>query len=808
MAPPPNGNPDNAADRLPQPYRFVAKVLDDVWDRVGEQIDGIERKRRSEEYEFTLLQVPALPPQNIVGKVTCMNSAARGFNKIALGTNQGQAILLDCKDRRVSAQKYPFGEEPIHHVAISTGTSYRFHATSDNQEIGLRPWPKLAVSGTKTPSVLVYNITKETYGTALQPLCSVKVPAMEVDEESETKPPPPVTQMTALGCIGGLWIIVLQPDKSYRMYLCPTGPPETRGQEKESTLLDKTIHEDEVDASHAAPENEFEQVEVIQTPLYKLELPGMAPLPGLPEPPIEGIISSAFNVRPSKRGLMPQPIAAPFLIASTESNIVYHYLIQPPDPPKAISTDIDALLKEQEPPLGTMKQPEEGETKTLVAERRWMLPAKTTVIAESQNGGVFAVGGVDGSIAFFNTAAGPSLKAMLQGHYGAVSAMSFHAASVLITVGRDSWIHHYSVQTQTLLFRCLLSPPPEIPQGSPPGTPAPAPPAAIKVVAAPTTPAALCLDEKGNLRLMDLRFGRKLAKLTTSDNADGQQPDGNQENELVPDRIIASASGFCVLCSKSGGLDMGDDPDHEDVYFFDHKATFCHLFPGIEARMNENEYAEDLFEKLSPEQMATAPETVMSPGLDGDASPVSPGMSGSHRKRSTFAGTGGSAKRGTRTSVGSLNRQKSVTGSSLGDTAKTDEEGSSQATAEKRRSAAGGAAARVSLVEAPALILPSGTPDGEEGATDQVTSARLTAANLQQHTSKKAGGADMAPGGAGERDEDAGTAAEEVLKAIPDNWQVSVHTYLKKGLSEKAGRTARITRRMEYLRKELENSLG
>merc|ERR1719453_1430695 len=100
-----------------------------------------------------------------------------------------------------------------------------------------------------------------------------------------------------------------------------------------------------------------------------------------------------------------------------------------------------------------------------------MLPAKTTVIAKSQNGAVFAVGGVDGSIAFFNTASGPSLKTMLKGHYGAVSAMSFHSAKVLITCGKDSWIHHYSVESQTLFFRCLLSPPPE-------------PPPAIKVVAA------------------------------------------------------------------------------------------------------------------------------------------------------------------------------------------------------------------------------------------------------------------------------------------------------------------------------------
>jgi hypothetical protein len=796
MAPPANANPDNAADRLPQPYRFVAKVIDDVLEAIGEQIDGIERKRRSEEYEFTLLQVTAISSQNIVGKVTCMTAAARGFSKLARGTSQGQVVLIDCKDRRVAAQKYPFGEEMIQHVTISTGTSYRFHATSDPQEIGLRPWPKLAVAGAVTPSVLVYNITKESYGTALKPLCTVKVPAMEVDEESTTAPPPPVTQMTALGSIGGLWIIVLQPDRTYRIFYCPAGPCETRSQDKESTLQGKTIHEDEEDAGQAAQESEFEHAEVIQTPLYRFSLPGMAPLPGLPDPPIEGIISSAFNIRPHKRGPLPQPIAAAFLVASTESNTFYHYALAPPDPPKAVSTDVDVLLKEQEPALGTLKQPEEGESKTLVPQRRWMLPAKTTVIAESQNGGVFAVGGVDGSIAFFNTAAGPSLKTMLQGHYGAVSAMSFYAADVLITVGRDSWIHHYSATTQTLTFRCLLSPPPE-------------PPPAMKVVAAPSSPMALALDEKGNLRLMDLRLGRKLAKLSCFEN---DAADGSQEQDLIPNRIISSSYGFCVLCSRQSMMSMdseSQEPDHEDVYFFDHKTILCRLFPGIEARLGEDAYAEDLFEKLTPEQMATPPDTGLGGLGDGDASPVSPGgASGlAHRKRSTFVGTmGGSGKRTTRTSVASLNRQKSQTGDSLSNTQKTDEEGSSQATAEKRRtSGMAGAGARVSLVEAPSLILPA--KDGEEAAADQVTSARLTAANLQQHTSKKAGG-DISPAGGGAGDEEGHEAAEEVLRSIPDNWQVSVHTYLRRGLGEKAGRTARITRRMEYLRKELENSLG
>eukprot|EP00746_Dinoflagellata_sp_MGD_P124134 gnl/MRDRNA2_/MRDRNA2_58720_c0_seq1.p1 gnl/MRDRNA2_/MRDRNA2_58720_c0~~gnl/MRDRNA2_/MRDRNA2_58720_c0_seq1.p1 ORF type:complete len:825 (+),score=166.93 gnl/MRDRNA2_/MRDRNA2_58720_c0_seq1:71-2476(+) len=799
MGPPANANPDNVADRLPQPYRFVAKVLDDVLEKIGEQIDGIERKRRSEEYEFTLLQVPALSSQNIVGKVTCMNAAARGFSKIALGTNQGQVILLDCKDRRVAAQKYPFGEEVIQHVALSTGTSYRFHATSDPQEIGLRPWPKLAVASAKAASVLVYNITKESYGTTLRPLCTVKAPEMVVDEESTTAPPPPVTQLSALGCMGGLWIIVLQPDRKFRMYLCPAGPCEARSHDKEGTLLDKTIHEDEEDAGQTAQESEFENIEVVQTPFYQVELPGMSPLPGLPEPPIEYILTSAFNIRPTKRGPLPQPIPSAFLVASTESNSFYHYSIKVPDPPKAVSTDIDVLLKEQEPPLGTLKQPEEGETQTLVPQRRWMLPAKTTVIAESTNGGVFTVGGVDGSIAFFNTAAGPSLKTMLQGHYGAVSAMSFHAADVLITVGKDSWIHHYSVQTQTLTFRCLLSPPPE-------------PPPAIKVVAAPGAAMALALDEKGNMRLMDLRLGRKLAKLSCVE-ADPNDP--NQEQELIPDRIIPSAHGFCVLCKNLSGMDMdSQEPDHEDVYFFDHKTTLCRLFPGIEARLSSGEDAdaEHLFETLTPDQMASAPDTGMGGGPDGDGSPMSPGAhSGmAHRKRSTFVGgMGASGKRTTRTSVASLNRQKSVTGDSLSNTQKTDDEGSSQNASERRRTSGmqpAGAGTRVSLVEAPSLILPQNQAEQSfDSQADQVTSARLTAANLQQHTSKKAGGdGHISPGGAGERDEDGHEAPEEVLRSIPDNWQVSVHTYLKRGLGDKAGRQARITRRMEYLRKELD----
>jgi hypothetical protein len=241
--------------------------------------------------------------------------------------------------------------------------------------------------------------------------------------------------------------------------------------------------------------------------------------------------------------------------------------------------------------------------------------------------------------------------------------------------------------------------------------------------------------------------------------------------------------------------------------FFDLKATLCHLFPGIEARLNDDTPAEDLFEKLTPDQMAVAPDTgtgLDALGAEGDASPMSPGVAGAHRKRSTFLGNSG--KRGTRNSVASLNRQKSVTGDSLSNTQKTDEEASSQATAEKRAaSGLGGTGTRVSLVEAPTLILPDKDGEAEAGG-DQVTSARLTAANLQQHTTKKAGGDFGGPGGGAGMDEDETGVQNQGMKSIPDNWQVSVHTYLKKGMSEKIVRQARITRRMEYLRKELENA--
>merc|ERR1711871_877712 len=140
---------------------------------------------------------------------------------------------------------------------------------------------------------------------------------------------------------------------------------------------------------------------------------------------------------------------------------------------------------------------------------------------------------------------------MLPGHYGAVTGMSFHGAKVLITVGKDSWIHHYFVESESLAFRCLLSPPPD-------------PPPAINVVAAPTTPAGLAMDDKGNLRLMDLRLGRKLAKVVCTEAEMGAQ---EAVHDQRPERIIASSAGFCVLCAPDEAPsydESSSEPQHAE----------------------------------------------------------------------------------------------------------------------------------------------------------------------------------------------------------------------------------------------------
>lgn len=296
---------------------------------------------------------------------------------------------------------------------------------------------------------------------------------------------------------------------------------------------------------------------------------------------------------------------------------------------------------------------------------------------------------------------------------------------------------------------------------------------------------------------MDLRLGRKLAKVICTE---GESTDA--EHDSRPERIFASASGFCVLCGpKESAYDEGGaETQHAEIYFFDHRQMLCHLFPGIEARVTDHVSAEELFETLPAEQMAVAPEIAAEEAVGGEGTRDS---TIGQRKKSVFVGDSGN--RGTRSSLTSLQRQRaSAQGEeSISNTQRTSEVSSQQESTEQDSAALRRTSER-KPAEGPrtSLSLPESLPTpGEPGTGDDMPSARLTAANIQQICAKQSQGiATYAAPGAEEEVEE----LQATMRLIPLNWELSTRNFLRKGITEKTSRQARIQRRMDYLRKELE----
>lgn len=87
---------------------------------------------------------------------------------------------------------------------------------------------------------------------------------------------------------------------------------------------------------------------------------------------------------------------------------------------------------------------------------------------------------------------------------------------------------------------------------------------------------------------------------------------------------------------------------------------------------------------------------------------------------------------------------------------------------------------------------------GEDGAPPP--SARLTAANLEHHRVRTDAHKDVGVEGAEFAEE-----TEGPMVFVRENWQVAAQNFMRVKLSEKNGRTGRMVRRLEQMRKELDH---
>ncbi|CAL1146515.1 unnamed protein product [Cladocopium goreaui] len=177
----------------------------------------------------------------------------------------------------------------------------------------------------------------------------------------------------------------------------------------------------------------------------------------LPMPELDTITLTVFSPRPRDgaygMGVSAGQVPTLCFASSVESNAILAHFIPSPAPLVApTGLELDELLMKEIPPHGLLPDPE---TKQLQPRRRWSMPAKTSAVAVAPNGGIFAIGGCQGSLALVNTAAGPSLRTMLPGHYGAINALTFHRAGQLKNI--QNWAAGASTKTLILQDKILVS---------------------------------------------------------------------------------------------------------------------------------------------------------------------------------------------------------------------------------------------------------------------------------------------------------------------------------------------------------------
>eukprot|EP00930_Biecheleria_cincta_P040167 TRINITY_DN27546_c0_g2_i1.p1 TRINITY_DN27546_c0_g2~~TRINITY_DN27546_c0_g2_i1.p1 ORF type:complete len:804 (-),score=151.48 TRINITY_DN27546_c0_g2_i1:67-2478(-) len=792
-------NPDGGVDLLPMPYCLVDEVMDDIFEAVGETIEEIESKKRSPKYEFKLPHAGPTSYMRLPGRIHCAYVEPRGTARMALGTGQGEAILVDTKLRQIMTQAHAFDEsEAVTCISICSDSSFQdVPAGPGIEEPPLSSPPvKLFVAGVFTPKILVYDVVKETLGLRLKPACSIQVPKPEEEVER-----PLVEQLHTRGVAGGIWVIALLHDRSVRAYLCPLGePPSQEAEDGQGIMLDKPIEEGDEDeeeegvggAGGGGHGQEFNDVPQVSTPVYTWSLAQLAPMPGITQvPELESITLTLFSPRPQGgafgRGVSAGQIPTLCFASSTESSAVLAHSLTSPAPVAApIGVDLDTLLMQAAPKPGLHEEPKW--TTRLQPRRRWCLPAKTSTVAVSPNGGIFAIGGSQGSLALVNTATGPSLRTMLPGHYGAVNSLSFHRDKVLVSIGADCWVHHYDLTTDTLLARHLAGSPLE------PGVANPTP--ILHIAASQAMPLGATMDAEGSLRLLDLKHGCKIARMSCSsekqEDVEGPQPSEDDKPML----LLSTATGFCVICMADvdrsmvlpgEAADAGDEEaeapegegedgnemqasmvqdDQSWLVFFEQTGVLKKLFPTLAAKGGDiakhfNALSEEDLGKLQPQGVpSTLEKAVVLSAKQPPPDPVAV-------RAAQLAAA--AAARAELASSGSRRRSQQLPDNLI----------AKLTTENLRRFAAGQQSAK-------------------EAAQPSATGAKKMASSL---------------GGSGAFGKSAtlNTAAREEQEnmqsktphVVPKNWQVALKKQLRSGLAGKQTRQSRLQRRLEQMRKEI-----
>eukprot|EP00913_Durusdinium_trenchii_P029822 g27946.t1 len=313
--------------------------------------------------EFPSIKFPSVGIQagpssfvQVPGRIACAYVEPRGTARMAVGTSQGEALLVDTRKGEVVAHAHPFPEsEPV--------TCEIFAGPGIDAPTLPSPPLKLFAAGVNTPKILVYDIQKEAYGILLKPACAIQLPKPEETEETEVDRPV-IEQLHTRGVYGGVHVVALLPDRTVRVFLCPLGEPDL--EDEANVVLDTPIaegDEDDEEAEHEAggPEEERSWAQsrnllrtASSTPgifggMFSLSLTQLAPMRHLPMPELDTITLMVFSPRPRDGaygvGVSAGQVPTLCFSSSVESNAVLAHFIPPPTPLAApAGLELDELL--------------------------------------------------------------------------------------------------------------------------------------------------------------------------------------------------------------------------------------------------------------------------------------------------------------------------------------------------------------------------------------------------------------------------------------------------------------------------------
>mmetsp|Transcript_57707 Transcript_57707/g.133270 ORF Transcript_57707/g.133270 Transcript_57707/m.133270 type:complete len:634 (+) Transcript_57707:535-2436(+) len=611
----------------------------------------------------------------------------------------------------------------------------------------------------------------------LSPHCRVLVENASAETEGGN-----ILGATLTGTVGMQFLSVLLRSGVVHVFAIPIPAPDPTKEELAKSGVSAIAEEDEDEDGEGVPRpnepetSSWDEAIEVTVPLYVL--------PSRDWVNVQDTVMKAIAVHGTR-----DPSVSVFMYNTGYTTLIQSVLSVPKPPPLPDDATIEQIIGLETGELGSVTQPTESTTLGLAGQ--WPLPSRVTASAASWNGHSFAAGTEDGTLVLFSTPLS-SVRRCCSGHYAEVKAISFHKNLYVCSVGVDGFLHVYAADTGNLMFRTLNCPP----------RPGP-PPCCSDVIACESIPAALVRDDAHNVRLYDLRLGKKIA-IVKCEPPNKDDPHGQYSDmpPLDPVSIVTADGAICMLASQqkveqeqeeseAGGEGEAAEPESSQPVGNDLILTYGigemleGLFPGIESRAREGTTAEVLFAVLSDEARQAA--------VDIAEESAERGKSKSPTKRKTMKSSMRASKFGSQRSASGVSGRSG----GWGNEAERTSVDPSFLIRKAQLAATEQLPPKKSVVPGLGLSATKAVSPATDTGEAPV-SARLTAANLEQQRLIMA--QDELGPGVGTK---AMTAEDGNAAVAPVEWRTEITAKILARAGDRKPRELKAQRRLEAIRREL-----